>query len=144
MLIKQMAKPMFAQMAGSAFSMITGVELGEAGLVGARPEGFKEASNDKPVETGKFVNRVSNLPWPDADRVEHWWQEKQSDFQPGERFLSGRSITRENCLWVLKNRNQRDRQAAALELALRHPEAQYINTRVFGPWQQKAFCNPKS
>ena len=47
-LIKHMTDAKTARLAGEAFSLITGVDFGQSGLEGKRPEGFESGPNDDP------------------------------------------------------------------------------------------------
>ena len=62
-----------------------------------------------------------NLPWPDPKLIQKWWNSNKSGFQPGTRHLLGKPITIDWCKQVLRVGRQRQRAAAALELAMRQP-----------------------
>ena len=140
MLIRQMTRPELARAAGSAFSMITGIDLADAKLEGELPEGFKEQPNDDPEDEDVQMDPDEDLSWPDAERVLKWWDENSEAFPPGTRFLAGSPITPEHCAQVLKTGSQRDRQAAALELALSQPEAMYPNIKEPAHQQIAKIC----
>ena len=141
MLIKQMRTPQLARAAGDAFSVITGIKLSEAKLVGELPEVFttdpnddadddtRDGTEDYPGTENIKMDQDEGLDWPSPDLVTKWWEHNSAAFPPGIRFLAGSPITPEHCVQVLKTGHQRDRGAAALELALSHPEAIFFNTR---------------
>jgi uncharacterized protein (TIGR02270 family) len=76
-----------------------------------------------------------DLPWPDPELVVKWWEQNKGNFTPGHRYLAGKPISAEHCTHVLKTGNQRQRLAAALELALRQPDAKWFNARANAAWQ---------
>jgi uncharacterized protein (TIGR02270 family) len=137
MLIKQMRNPKTARVAGEAFSMITGVDLSRENLEGEWPEGFEAGPTDDPEDTDVELDPDENLSWPDAERVLQWWGQHGEAFPAGNRYLAGSPVSPMHCTHVLKKGYQRQRQAAALELALSQPDASYFNTRGPGPWQIK-------
>ncbi len=130
MLIKQMASPELARAAGDAFSMITGADLVEESLEGEWPEGFEAGPNDDPEDKAIDMDDDDDLSWPDMARVTQWWKNNKGALPMGYRFLTGGRVSLEHCSRVLEDGSQRQRQAAALELALAQPEAVYINCRT--------------
>ncbi|NNK98433.1 MAG: TIGR02270 family protein [Xanthomonadales bacterium] len=137
MLIKQMSNPEYARAAGESFEMITGIDLAAEKLEQEPPQGFKAGPNDDTDNDDVAMDEDEDLNWPDADLVSRWWEQNAAAFQTGNRYLAGHPITPETCRQVLKNGNQRQRHAAALELALSSPEAPYFNIRGPGAWQKK-------
>jgi uncharacterized protein (TIGR02270 family) len=137
MLIKQMSNPEYARAAGESFEMITGIDLAAEKLEQEPPQGFKAGPNDDPDKDDVAMDEDEDLNWPDADLVSRWWEQNAAAFQTGNRYLAGHPITPETCRQVLKNGNQRQRHAAALELALSNPEAPYFNIKGPGAWQKK-------
>lgn len=129
MLIKQMANPELARVAGDAFSMITGADLVENKLESDWPEGYEAGPNDDPEDEDVAMDEDEGLSWPDAGRVAQWWEKTKASLPPGNRYLAGGPVSLEHCSHVLEAGNQRNRQAAALELALVQPEAGYVNSR---------------
>jgi len=137
MLIKQMSRPELARAAADAFSMITGARLAEDRLEGHWPEDFEAIPNDDPADENVEMDADEDLPWPDAELVEHWWNQHKGAFTPGHRYLAGKPISPAHCEHVLKTGNQRQRLAAALELALSGPETKWFNARANAVWQTK-------
>lgn len=136
-LIKQMEKPQLARAAGEAFSMITGVDLAYEDLENEWPEGFEAGPNDDPEDEDVEMDADEDLPWPDAAPIQQWWEQHKGEFGTGTRYLAGSPVSPEHCTHVLKNGMQRQRNAAALELALSQPDAPYFNTKAPGIWQVK-------
>ena len=106
-LVAQMQHPELARIAGEAFTLITGLDLTEHQL--AQPT-TTDSPNPKDPMRG--------LPWPNPDAITAWWQINETRFQRGTRYLLGRPITPDHCLHVLVNGYQRQRAAAAIELAV--------------------------
>lgn len=109
-LLEKMSVPALARLAGESFTMITGTDLAEEMLDGQVPEGFDASAADE--------SDAANLPWPDRDKVRLWWEKEHIHFRVGVRHLSGRPLTRAACAEILRGGRQRQRRAAAYELAL--------------------------
>ncbi len=78
-----------------------------------------------------------DLPWPNPKLISTWWQKNTTNFQNGTRYLVGKPITEEHCQHVLRYGYQRQRAAAALELAIRNPETPLFDVSAPGFRQQK-------
>jgi len=139
MLLKQMGSPEYARGAGEAFSMITGVDLTDQQLDAEWPEGFEAGPNDDIEDDDVGMDVDEDLPWPDADLINQWWKQNGSAFPAGSRYLAGVSVSPDTCAAILKTGNQRQRQAAALELALSQADTPYPNTKAPGNWQTISF-----
>lgn len=131
--------------AGESFSMITGVDLAYQDLDRDEPEDptQQEAANapdqaDDEVNTPITDDPDADLPWPHPELVSKWWRQHQSEYQVGVRYLCGKEITSANLTEVLKVGYQRQRGAAALELALKEPRVPLIEVRALGQRQQKS------
>lgn len=137
-LIQQMAEsPDHARVAGEAFSFLTGVDLAYQDLETDWPEGFEAGPTENPADEDVAMDPDEDLPWPDPGLIDGWWQQHQADFRPGERYLAGVPITEAQCRHVLLHGIQRQRNAAALELALMVPGAVLFETRAPGFRQQR-------
>lgn len=111
-LLELMDDATVARRAGFAFTLLTGADLEYLDLDREPPASRAEDTDeirDDPDEA---------LPWPDAARVREWWSRNAGDYRPGQRYLMGRPIGRENLQRVLASGRQPHRRAAALELAL--------------------------
>jgi uncharacterized protein (TIGR02270 family) len=73
-----------------------------------------------------------NLPWPNPKLIETWWQKNKQNFKSGVRYLCGKPISEEQCQHVLKYGYQRQRAAAAIELAMMHPGTPVFNVKAPG------------
>lgn len=134
-LLGQMTNPALARSAGEAFALITGVDLAYEDLEVEAPADFEAGPNDDPEDENVALDPDENLPWPDSQKVEKWWGENRHRFQPGMRYLCGRPIHEETCWWVLENGFQRQRAAAAIELALLKPGRPLFNVKA-PAWRQ--------
>jgi uncharacterized protein (TIGR02270 family) len=132
-LIRQMEMPAVARVAGEAFSMITGVDLAYQDLEGEWPEGFHAGPTENPEDEDVEMDPDEDLPWPAPDRVARWWDANKTEFVAGYRYLCGKPVTEPHCREVLRTGYQRQRIAAALELALMRPE------RPLFEWRAPAF-----
>lgn len=134
-LINQMNDPVMARVAGESFTLITGVDLAYYDLDGDWPDDFEAGPNDDPEDHNVAMDIDQDLPWPNAELLNDWWQQHQNQFNAGSRYLMGKPITIEQCNHVLQNSKQRQRRAAALELALRQPNAPMVNIAAPGRLQ---------
>jgi uncharacterized protein (TIGR02270 family) len=118
-LLRMMRVPELARMAGESFRFITGADLSVSPLEGSALEG----AGDEVEPDDEVLERDADadLPWPAPEAVEAWWAERKRDFHPDTRYLLGRPMTPESLREALWLGRQRERRAAALELAMRHP-----------------------
>jgi uncharacterized protein (TIGR02270 family) len=131
-LISRMEDPAVARVAGEAFSMITGVDLAYEDLDGDWPEGFEAGPNDDAADENVELDADEDLPWPNPALIGEWWASNKGAFTAGTRYLAGAAITPDQCMKVLRNGFQRQRNAAALELALSQPAAPWFNSQAPG------------
>jgi len=144
-LITQTDAPAVARVAGEAFTMIVGVDLASEDLEGEWPEGFEAGPTDNPEDENVAMDADEDLPWPDRPLVQKWWDANKIRFTPGQRYLVGQPITAAHCQDVLRTGYQRQRNAAAFELALMEPEAPLFETRAPGFRQQRQLaCTPSA
>lgn len=136
-LIRQMADAPFSRVAGEAFAAITGVDLEYEDLVGERPEGIETGPSEDPDDEDVAMDPDEELPWPDITLVQRWWNENGGRFVPGRRYLCGRTIDEASCRRVLREGYQRQRIAAAYELALMNPDEPLFAWRAPGFRQQE-------
>lgn len=135
-LLAAMAAPPLARVAGEAFEMITGAYLYDEKLIGKRPEGFEAGPTESPADENVDLDPDENLPWPDVAKVRGWWSANQSRFNEGTSYLLGKPRTPETLREVLRAGRQRQRAAAALELALAKPTEPLFNVHAPGFRQQ--------
>lgn len=136
-LIQQMAVPGLARRAGEALSFITGVHIAYDKLEGKRPEGFESGPNDDPGDENVEMDPDDNLAWPDPGAVTKWWAKKSGEYANGTRYLIGKPMTIENLQRALRVGYQRQRAAAAIELAIRNPGQPLFEVRARGDRQME-------
>ncbi len=136
-LIQQMQTPELARVAGESFAMITGVDLAYQDMEGEWPEGFEAGPTENPEDEDVEMDADEDLPWPAPELVQAWWAQNRPNFQVGTRYLVGQPISASQCKQVLISGFQRQRNAAALELALMEPKAPLFPTKARGFLQQR-------
>jgi uncharacterized protein (TIGR02270 family) len=136
-LIERMADAALARSAGEAFSAITGTALAAEGLDRSAPADFQAGPTDDPADETVAPDEDEHLPWPDAARVGQWWMAHGSQFAPGTAYFLGVPKAAADWLAVLSRGLQRQRCAAALELAIRQPDRAMFATRAHGHLQQR-------
>jgi uncharacterized protein (TIGR02270 family) len=140
-LMEQMKATPLARIAGEAFSRITGADLAAEHLDGPPPEKVETGPNDNPEDENVAMDEDDRLPWPHPDVVLAWWQANQKRFTPGTRYLLGRPITPDSLQHALVAGYQRQRAAAALELALLQPGRPLFEVRAPGFRQQQLLAS---
>jgi uncharacterized protein (TIGR02270 family) len=135
-LIEQMNFPVLARVAGEAFTMITGIDLAYDDLEKNAPEGFEAGPTENPEDENVDMDPDEHLPWPDPALIQKWWTKNKSQFQNGTRYLLGKPMSIEWLREVLRIGRQRQRAAAALELAIRQPGRPLFEVRAPGFRQQ--------
>lgn len=135
-LIQQMANPQMARVAGESFSYITGIDLAYDDLDTDKPEGFEAGPTENPEDENVEMDADEDLPWPDPQLIEKWWSTHRIEFTNGTRFLLGKPMTLDSLNQALRTGRQRQRTAAAIELAMRQPGTALFNTSAPGFRQQ--------
>ena len=131
-LLDQTKIPAVARIAGEALSLITGVDLAYQDLDGNQPDGFEAGPNDNPEDENVQPDPDEDLPWPHPGRARAWWESRSSAFAPGKRYLLGKEISAATAREALQTGRQRQRAAAALELAILEPGTPLQETRAPG------------
>ena len=116
-LLEQTGVDELARPAGEAISFITGLDLSYEDLEGEQPEEFDANPSEDAADDDISMDPDEDLPWPEPTLVETWWAEHQRDFPSGVRALAGAPISRESATRILHVGRQRQRAAAAFELA---------------------------
>lgn len=129
-LITKMTDPAWARPAGEAFTNITGIDLVQHQLQGAPPPAQPLIPGDDPNDADVSVDADKNLPWPDVEKVTALWRQHGQHFLVGQRYFLGKPISVELLKHKLTSAYQRQRHAAALELALIDPASRLHNTRA--------------
>ncbi|MEM0964380.1 MAG: TIGR02270 family protein, partial [Bacteroidota bacterium] len=119
-----------ARLAGDAFSLITGADLVDLNLDRDPPEDVESGPTDDPDDDDVDMDADDTLPWPDRDRIAAWWSAEQGTFTKGVRHLLGSPIDAVSARDALLRGTQRQRSAAALELAILLPNRPVFNTAL--------------
>ena len=127
-LINKMANPLYAKLAGESFTFITGVDLNKNELSIKEPDDYPVIPNDDIDDDLVALDEDENLPFPDINKVTSIWQKYGQKFVVGKRYFMGQLITPELLKDYLKNGMQRQRHAAAMELALNEKGLPLVNT----------------
>jgi uncharacterized protein (TIGR02270 family) len=136
-LIEHMGDLKTARVAGEAFSLITGLDLAYLDLERKPPEEVGAGPNDDPDDPNVEMDPDDGLPWPDPQRIGRWWEANGGRFTPGVRHFMGATLTREQCLRVLKEGFQRQRILAAHYLCLLEPGTALFEWRAPAARQQR-------
>ena len=139
-LIEQMTTPALARVAGEAFTMITGIDIEREELQGSQPDGFSAGPNDDPLDHTVALDADDNLPWPNGELIAAWWSKNKDTYPSGARHLLGKPLSVNHLQQVLKTGLQRQRAAAALELAIMQPGKPLFNVQAPG-FRQRAEIN---
>jgi len=131
-LLALMKEPPMARTSGEAFSFITGIDLEQEKLDAKKPEEFESGPTDNPEDTDVEMDPDDDLPWPDAAKAADRWKTVQGTLAAGKRYLLGREISPDQARTVLRTGKQRQRAAAALELAIRSPGQPLFNVAAPG------------
>jgi uncharacterized protein (TIGR02270 family) len=139
-LIDLMSDDQLARLAGESFSMITGLDLWQPPFFRPQPESFESGASEDPNDDNVAMDEDDGLPWPDQERIQHWWQANQLNFPQGKRIFMGAPVTREHCIQVLKDGYQRQRIAAAEYLCVLNPGTKLFPTSA-PAWRQKRWLD---
>ena len=88
-LIGRMREAKTARVAGEAFALITGADFEEQQLAGTKPAKFESGPTDDLDDPDLDMDPDFDLPWPNPERVEGWWQLNNKDFDKGHRYFAG-------------------------------------------------------
>jgi uncharacterized protein (TIGR02270 family) len=129
-LVARMEDPELARCAGESFSLITGLDLVEAGLDRESPEGVEVGPNDDPDSDNVAMEEDDELPWPDPEKIESWLHEHAAQYVNGVRYFAGAPLQPQRCLDVLRNAGQRVRITAATHLSILRPTTPLFEWRA--------------
>jgi uncharacterized protein (TIGR02270 family) len=135
--MEYMSIPEMARVAGESFTMITGVDIAYEDLEGEWPEGFEAGPTEEPEDEDVEMDPDEDLPWPEPKLIHEWWSKNKKNFRNGTRYLCGKPISEQQCQHVLRNGYQRQRAAAAIELAMMKPGQPLFEVRAPGFRQQQ-------
>lgn len=136
-LIDRMSDPLLAKLAGEALASMCGVDLEFQDLTHDPPESDAADSTAAPAVDQELERYVDNLPVPAPLLVANWWRENRHRFVAGARYLCGQPISVEaaRSILVAGKQRQRQRRAAALELACLDATAPFYEVRARGARQ---------
>lgn len=120
-LLRCMKQLPLARAAGEAFYQITGVDLEACELHHQLPQIDDVDEQDHPDTPVPPQDDDEHLPWPNTEKLTVFWETIKHRFPAGERQLLGRPITEPALQRIVSEGPQRQRAAAALELALLDP-----------------------
>ncbi|WP_426755627.1 TIGR02270 family protein [Myxococcus sp. Y35] len=126
--------PGVAQLAGEAFSAMTGLQLDGAYALppGERPESTSPPPElQEDVEADLVPKPEDDLPWPNVAAIRNWWAAEKKRFVKGTRYLLGRPFSGSGLVEALETSPMRRRHILARELALRSQGALTVRTRAF-------------
>ena len=129
-LISKMQDMRLAKLAGESFSFITGIDLEKHNLAIDGPENYPVIPNNETDDENVDLDEDENLPFPDVEKVAAIWRRHGQQFIVGRRYFLGRPINAELLKDKVAQSFQRQRHAAALELALLDSSEPLINTRA--------------
>jgi len=117
-LIGKMTEPKLARVAAEAFTQITGIDLERHQFTRESPHDVEQIPSDDTEDDHVGLDEDENLPWPDVEKVATLWRRHGQHFLVGRRYFLGRPLTPEWLNDKLTTGTQRQRHAAAMELAL--------------------------
>lgn len=130
-LIDQCEDEALAAVAGEAISTITGADLRYLDL---------DLDRDRADPDAPLPPEDESLPCPDPAKLRHWWQAERERFVAGQRHLAGQPLSAVTAAAVLCSGFQRQRAAAAIELAGFSPQAPLflVERRADRQWRELA------
>lgn len=129
-LINKMQDPKLAKIAGEAFSSITGVNIEKSQLAIDKLDKYQDIPSDESDDSYTDLDDDENLPYPNFEKVADIWRKHGQNFIVGRRYFGGRPIRPEILKDTLMKGSQRQRHAAAIELALSENDVPLPNTRA--------------
>ncbi|WP_260955710.1 TIGR02270 family protein [Pseudomonas citri] len=135
-LIQQMSDLPYARVAGEAFSLMTGTDLALLDLELQDLPDFDAGPSDDPQDPNVAMDPDENLPWPDPQSIEQWWQANGGQCQVGTCYRLGLAHSEHSFQQILAQGQQRQRIAAACGLARFRPHDVLFPTSA-PAWRQK-------
>lgn len=131
-LLDAMATPTIARVAAAGYATITGVDLADAGLEAQPPASFESGPTEDAANDDVELDPDEDLPWPDVAALRRHWKRSEAALASGQRHFLGRPISTDHLRDVLRSGGQRQRAAAAVELALLTPGRPLFEVRAPG------------
>ncbi len=129
-LINKMDNPLYAKLAAESFTYITGVDFDKNDLSITAADNYPDIPNNDVDDDIVGLDEDENLPYPDAGKVASIWQKYGQKFIVGKRYFMGQALNTDHLKDRLQNGMQRQRHAAALELALHENGMPLVNTKA--------------
>ena len=129
-LFEIMKDPNYAQVAGEAFSILTGIDITEENLDANTPEENEKTAKEKRTIDEQYREYEEDLPWPDLEKIKVWWSQHISDFDDAKYYLAGKEITLDNLSQIMQIGKQAQRAAAAIHLAKIQPTCPFVQTTL--------------
>lgn len=123
-LILKLCQADAGRFAGEAFIQITGIDIEQNQLA------LEQAPTENEEAEDLAIADDENLPWPDVDKIRSIWVNLGGNFVAGERYFMGKTISSQLLRDRLTSARQRQRHAAALELALVEADTALVNTQA--------------
>jgi uncharacterized protein (TIGR02270 family) len=129
-LLSKMQDPSLSRQAAESFAQITGLDLVADGLEGSAPAGFQCGPTDDPNSDDVAMDPYEHWPWPDSAKLADWLVQHRAKFQRGSRYFLGELVHETVLENALRAGTQRQRAAAAEELAHRSPASPIFNVQL--------------
>jgi uncharacterized protein (TIGR02270 family) len=136
-LIERMTEPELARLAGEAFCWITGADLARMDLETLQAPPRPEHPSDDPDDEDVSLDEDDSLPWPDAARVQAWWERQAVMRASGARLFRGEPFSAEAARRTLLEGTQRMRAHAARLACILQPGAKLFPTCAPVPRQRR-------
>lgn len=128
LLLSYLPDAKLGKLAGESFTLITGVDLVAAKL--DRADDGETGPNDDPSDEDVRLDPDEELPRPDPDAVQAFWERARGQFPSGTRHLCGSPVSEASLQAVLRSGTQRQRRIAALLLALQSRPSPLFEVRA--------------
>jgi uncharacterized protein (TIGR02270 family) len=115
-----------ARVAAESFALITGVELERSDLKRDAPDGIEESNTED-----------DDLRWPNVEGLRRWWASQSTRFEPGQRYLRGLPVGQRAAVDALRDGYQRQRRAAAIDLAYTRRGSHLFPVAARTDWQRQ-------
>jgi uncharacterized protein (TIGR02270 family) len=129
LLVEALFSPATARLAARTLATLTGIAVAGP-LAGSAPEGFRAGPSDDPEDPDVALDPDIALPWPAPEALAARVRAAAPGLQG--RVLWGKPMGADIAAVVLRKGTQRERRAAALELALLRPGTPLVEVRAPG------------
>ena len=136
-LIEQMKVPELARVAGESFSLITGADIAYENLEGEKPEGFEAGPTENPEDEDVAMDAGPEPALARSGAGPEVVERPPGEFRQRNALLAGPADHAGILRQALKTGYQRQRAAAAMELAILKPGRPLFEVRAPGFRQQQ-------